>query len=304
MRITQSMMSDALMRNLQSNYKRLDSNQEQLTTNRRINRPSDDPVGIADALRYRGEISMTEQFSENAKDADSWLKFSDTVMNEAVNILQKISEKSVQGSSDTVPPDARKAIALEVEELYDQLVSLGNSQFKGKHIFNGEATDRAPYPQDPANSIPPATTEPYKLDQGSIKIQIGAGIYTTINVNGNQVFGDPSDSSNMFNVVDRLKNALLTDNTQVIGAEIASIQNSMERIVTAQSEVGARQNRLEFTLSRLDDLGLNYTDLQSKVEDVDMPKVITELKTAESIYQASLDTMSRIIRPSLLDFLR
>ncbi|WJH27480.1 flagellin [Paenibacillus sp. CC-CFT742] len=57
-------------------------------------------------------------------------------------------------------------------------------------------------------------------------------------------------------------------------------------------------------MSRLEGLQLNYLELQSQVEDTDMAKAITELKTAESVYQSSLDTIARIIRPSLLDFLR
>ncbi|MBP1965799.1 flagellar hook-associated protein FlgL [Paenibacillus aceris] len=304
MRITQSMMNSSMMTNLQANYSRLDRSQEQLMTNKRINRPSDDSVGVANALRYRGEISHTDQFQENTQDADSWLKFNDTVMTETINILQTISEKTIQGATDTAPADARKAIAKEVEQLYNQLVSIGNSQYKGKYVFNGEKVDQQPFPTDPANKN-------YILDQGSIKYQVGAGIYADVNSLGSNVFGDFSssvgvytDTSNIFKVIDNLKNALNSDNTTNIQTSIAGIQTCIDRVLTAQSDVGAKQNRLEFTSSRLDDLSLNYTDLQSKVEDIDMPKVITDVKTAESIYQASLDTMARVIRPSLLDFLK
>lgn len=273
-------------------------------TNRRINRPSDDSVGVANALRYRGEISHTDQFQENVQDATSWLEFNDTVMNETVNILQTISEKAVQGATDTTPGYARDAIAQEIGELYNQLVSIGNSQFKGKYVFNGEVVDRQPFPSDPANAS-------YTLDDGTINYQIGAGIYVDVNSLGSKVFGTFSssvgnytDTSNIFKVVDNLKNALTNDSTADIQTTITGVQTCIDRILTAQSEVGAKQNRLEFTSSRLDDISLNYTDLQSKVEDIDMPKVITDVKTAESIYQASLDTMARVIRPSLLDFLK
>ncbi|MDR9853371.1 flagellar hook-associated protein FlgL [Paenibacillus sp. VCA1] len=297
MRITQSMMSSSMMNNLQSNYRRLDKTQEQLMTQRRLNRPSDDPVGVSSALKYRAEISSTTQFNENVQDADSWMKFSDTVMTEATQIVQRLSELAVEGGTDTVPPDARKNIAQEVDELYKQLVSLGNSQFKGKYIFNGERVNEQPYPDDPANQT-------YSLDQGEVEYQIGAGIYVGVNTNGDKIFGASGDPSGLFKVVDNLKQALLGDSTTGIQAAIPALQKSLEKIITTQAEVGGKQNRLEFTLNRLDDLNLNYTSLQSKVEDVDMPSVISDLKTAESIYQASLDTMARIIRPSLMDFLR
>ncbi|MEQ7050354.1 flagellar hook-associated protein FlgL [Paenibacillus alvei] len=297
MRITQSMMSSSMMKNLQNNYKRLDKYQEQLMTNRRLNRPSDDPVGVASALHYRAEISSTTQFTENVEDADSFMKFTDTVMNEATQIVQKLSELAVQGSTDTVPADARENIAREVEQLYTHLVSLGNTQFKGRYIFNGQRTDQQPYPEDPA-------TQPYSLDDGVVQYQVGAGIYVDVNMLGDKVFGKHSDSDNLFKIVNDMKTALLNDNSAGVAGAIPKLQGSLEKLVIAQAEVGAKQNRLEFTTSRLEDLNLNYISLQSKTEDIDMPKVITELKTAESIFQASLDTIARISRPSLLDFLR
>lgn len=300
MRITQSMMSSSMMSNLQNNFKRLDKYQEQMMTNRRLNRPSDDPVGVASALQYRAEISSTTKFEENTEDANSWMAFTDSVLTETTSIIQRLSELAVQGGTDTVPTDARNNIAQEVDQLYQQLVSLGNSQFKGKYIFNGERVNEQPYPNDPANT-------PYNLDQGEVDYQIGAGIYISVNLLGDKVFGASGDTAGLFAVVDKFKTALTDTSaagTQAIQDIIPQLQKNLENLITAQAEVGGKQNRLEFTMSRLGDLNLNYVSLQSLTEDADMPSVITELKTAESIYQASLDTMARIIRPSLLDFLR
>lgn len=225
------------------------------------------------------------------------MKYGDTVMTEVTEIIQKLSELAVQGGTDTVPKDARENIAAEVDQLYQQLVSLGNSQFKGKYIFNGERTDEKPFPDDP-------TQTPYELDNGEVRYQVGAGITVSVNTPGEQVFGVSGDTSGLFAVVNNFKQALLADNTAGIQSTIPALQKNLETTITAQSEMGGKQNRLEFTLNRLGDLNLNYMDLQSKVEDADISKVIIDLKTSESIYQASLDTMARIIRPSLMDFLR
>lgn len=297
MRITQSMMSGTMMHNLQNNYNRMNKYQEQLLTQRQLNRPSDNPGGVASALNYRQEVSFTTKFSENAEDADSWMKFTDSVMLETTNIVQRLSELAVQAGTDTMPEDARINIKQEVDQLYEQLVLLGNSQFKGKYIFNGERVDQKPYPADPAN-------ESYVLDTGVVEYQIGAGVTVPVNMLGNSVFGEFGSADGLFKVVDNMKQALNNDDTAGIQSVITQLQTSLQNITTAQAEIGGKQNRLEFTLSRLEDLNLNYLDLQSKVEDTDMAKAITELKTAESIYQSSLDTIARIIRPSLLDFLR
>lgn len=305
MRITQSMMSSAMMSNLQKNYQRLDKYQEQMMTNRRLNRPSDDPVGVSSALHYRAEISSTTQFEENVEDATSWMEFTDSVLTETTSIIQRLSELAVQGGTDTVPSDARKNISLEVDQLYQQLVSLGNSQFKGKYIFNGERVDGRPYTDDPGNTVDQSNK--YELDTGDVKYQIGAGIYISVNLSGDKVFGKYGDASSLFKVIDDFKTALAdtsASGTTALQNIIPRLQTSLENVIIAQAEVGGKQNRLEFTASRLSDLNLNYTSLQSTTEDADLASVITELKTAESVYQSSLDTMARIIRPSLLDFLK
>ncbi|WP_379157237.1 flagellar hook-associated protein FlgL [Paenibacillus sp. sgz5001063] len=305
MRITQSMMSNSMMSNLQTNYKRMDKYQEQMMTNRKLNRPSDDPVGVSSALQYRAEISFTTQFKENAEDADSWMKFNDSVLTETTQIIQRMSELAVQAGTDTVPADARNNIAEEVDQLYKQLVNLGNSQFKGKYIFNGERVNEKPYPDDPGDTSNLANQ--YNLDQGEVQYQIGASIYIPVNMTGDKIFGAFGDNTGLYKVIDDFKKALVDTSpagTASIQKIIPALQGNLEKVITAQSEIGGKQNRLEFTMTRLEDLNLNYTSLQSTTEDADIASVVTELKTSESIYQASLDTMARIIRPSLLDFLR
>lgn len=297
MRITQSMMSSGMMHNLQNNYKRMDKYQEQLLTQRQLNRPSDNPVGVSSALNYRQEVSFTVQFAENVEDADSWMKFTDSVLTETTSIVQRLSELAVQAGTETMPEDARINVMQEVDQLYDQLVSLGNSQFKNKYIFNGQRTDQKPYPEDPANTQ-------YQLDTGVVSYQIGAGITVPVNMIGDSVFGQFGAADGLFKVVDDFKKALSTDDTNGIQSSIQALQNSLQNITTAQAEIGGKQNRLDFSMSRLEGLQISYLELQSQVEDTDMAKAITELKTAESVYQSSLDTIARIIRPSLLDFLR
>lgn len=231
MRITQSMMSGTMMHNLQNNYNRMNKYQEQLLTQRQLNRPSDNPGGVASALNYRQEVSFTTKFSENAEDADSWMKFTDSVMLETTSIVQRLSELAVQAGTDTMPEDARINIKQEVDQLYEQLVLLGNSQFKGKYIFNGERVDQKPYPEDPAN-------QNYTLDTGVVEYQIGAGVTVPVNMVGNSVFGEFGSADGLFKVVDNMKQALNNDNTAGIQNVITQLQTSLQNITSAQAEIG------------------------------------------------------------------
>lgn len=85
---------------------------------------------------------------------------------------------------------------------------------------------------------------------------------------------------------------------------IASLQNMMDKVLSIRADVGARMNRVELTLNRLDSDNINFTKLMSDNEDIDMAEVIMRLKNEENVYRSSLGGGARIIQPSLIDFLR
>jgi flagellar hook-associated protein 3 len=144
-RVTQSMMSTQLLRNLNNNLSNMNKYQDQIATGRQINKPSDDPVGLSYAMRYRSDITANEQFEENIDSSLSWLEFTDTLMEQGNNVLQRIREISVQAANGSNPDTAMEAVRAEIMQLSDQLVTIGNSQFNGKYVFNGQLTDQAPY---------------------------------------------------------------------------------------------------------------------------------------------------------------
>src|SRR5690349_15263638 len=144
-RVTQSMMNTQLLRNLNHNLRNMNKLQNQLATGRTINRPSDDPVGLSFAMRYRSELSANDQYQENVDSAVSWLEYTDDTMDQANSVLQRVRELAVEGANGSNPQAALDAIKSEVEELYGQLVYIGNSNFNGKHVFNGQLTDVEPY---------------------------------------------------------------------------------------------------------------------------------------------------------------
>ncbi len=82
------------------------------------------------------------------------------------------------------------------------------------------------------------------------------------------------------------------------------IDGHIDNILTARSEIGAKANRIEMTMSRLDAAEQSYTKVLSDTEDADMAEVIIRLKEQENVYNATLAAGARIIQPTLVDFLR
>lgn len=303
LRVTQGMMHLQLTRNLNRNLTQMEQLQMQATTGRKINKASDDPVGITYSLRYRNELSATDQYQKNVDSALSWLDFNDTVLGQAGEVLHRIKDLATQGSNGTNPQIALDNINNEIKELKRQLIEIGNSKMNGKYVFNGEIFDQAPFD----TSDPLLDAKNVSGDKGIVNYSIGANVRVDINLSTTQIFGDADPTGagdNVFSVIDRIMTALTTGNYSGVSSELSNIDSSMDRILNSRSEIGARVNRLELTQNRLTDLGLNLTDMKSRTEDADYEKLLIDTQINENIYQASLSVGAKVISKSLVDFLR
>lgn len=300
MRVTQNMMNSKMMMNLNANNTRMDKYQDMLATGKRINKPSDDPVGVGYTMRYEAQISRNDQYQRNVDEAVSRLEFTDSMLNQINNVVQRARELAVRGSSDSLADKDRESISKEIDQLYKQLVSAGNTQFNGQYIFNGQTTDLQPYDEtDAANR---------QTDKGSVVFMISEGVAMPVNVTGDEVFGAPAGadptSDNVFHVLNLFKDALDNNNGAGIRDALARIDSRSNKIQQVWSEVGARSNRTELMESRLKDFDVNLNELLSKTADADIAKTIMDLKMAENVQRSSLSAGARIIQPTLVDFLK
>jgi len=295
MRVTQGMLNTQLLRNLNNNLSRLDKLQDKMSTGRRINRPSDDPVGLSFSLRYRSGLAANDQFQRNVDSALSWVEHTDKMINEANEVLQRARELAVLGANGTNSDLSMETIAEEIDQLYDHMVNIGNSQFNGKYIFNGQMTDVEPYEAGNAENM---TTH-----QGSIPFEVGTGITISVNISGSDLFGEVTDSTNAFKVLKELSTALMNADNQAVDTALGKLDGRIDRMLEKWAEVGARSNRLDLIKNRLENESVNLQTLLSRTEDADMAELMINMKTEENIYQASLSTGARIIRPTLVDFL-
>lgn len=291
LRVTQSMVSSRMMRNLSANYDRMAVSQNQLSTERKINKPSDDPVGITYALRYRSETAMNEQYQRNINVANSYVDQTDTVLNEVNEMLQRVNELTTKGLNGTNPQTAMDAISKELGEIHKGMIEAGNSQLNGKYIFNGQKTDQKPY-----------ATGAETTDTEHIDYQLGMGVTAPINVTGNEVFG--TGATSLFSIVGGLRDAFASGNQNAAATLYDQLKTGMDTFSQVRSEVGARSNRISLMENRLGDLSTSLEELTSKTEDADIAEVITQLQTDQSVYQASLSTGAKIIQQTLVDYLR
>lgn len=145
MRITQRSMYRSFVTSMNKNLSDYMESNIQSSSQKRINRPSDDPVGMTRVLAYRASLSRTEQYLDNSKDASAQLASTDSALLQASTILATMLEKANQIATETVTTENRLQAASELRQLFGQLLNLANTNFNGSHLFAGHKTDQPAY---------------------------------------------------------------------------------------------------------------------------------------------------------------
>ncbi|MBQ9764676.1 MAG: flagellar hook-associated protein FlgL [Lachnospiraceae bacterium] len=143
MRITNSMMINNSLRDINNNKIALDKYNTQLSTEKKIQKPSDDPIVAIRALRFRSNLSELDQYLErNIPDAEAWLELTEDALISAKSMIQGLEPYLVQGSTETLGTDERKAIIENLQAYRDQVFQDANADYANRTIFTGYKTDK------------------------------------------------------------------------------------------------------------------------------------------------------------------
>lgn len=296
-RITNGMMTSTLMRNLYTNMNKMNKTDNQMSSQTNISRPSDDPAGLAQVLRITTSQAEIKKYSDNVENATTWLGMSDTALGQAGDLLHRVKELAVQGANGTNTSEERNSDADEVEQILNQMVEIGNSNYEGKYIFGGFRTDAPPFKIDAASN-----DVTYNGDAGAISAEVGKGVTMKYNILGTDAFGDKTNG--MMATLKNLAADLRSGNSTGIEASLGTVDTDLNNLLTYRSQLGAKTNRMEFMQQRLEDNGNSLESLQSSIQDVDIAKLSVEMTTQQNVYKAALSVGAKIIQPSLMDFLR
>lgn len=290
MRVTQSMLSNNTVRNLMTSYNKMNKLQEQATSGKRVNRPSDDPEAAMKSIGFRNQVDKIDQYKKNLIEVNNYLDSSDDALDGVGQALQRAKELVTNAaSSGTMKPEDKEFIKIELKQLQEQIQDLANTQVMDKYIFSGTKTDTPLYNKE---------TKTFATDAGiskDIEIEIFSGLNLKVNTNAKDLF----EGLNTF------FNGITEAGDDVdFNKAIKDLDTQMDNVLALRTDIGGRSNRAELVGNRLDIQEASTKKLQSENEDIDFEKVITEMLTQEAVYRASLSVGARVIQPSLVDFLR
>lgn len=290
-------MANQMKRNLNHNLINMDQQQQQLSTGKKLNSPSDNPAGLVKSLRLRTNMNENEQFLKNIDEAESFMETTDSALGNINEILQRVRELGVKAANGTNDADSERAIALEIRQLNDQLKMIANTTYGTKNIFAGRNVTEQPCQGDK-----------WLGNSESLELEIGVGVAIPINLTNqsmNNFFSNATDpDQGIFNMMENLAQCVEGGKADEVNTALGELDTKINDLLFARSTIGAKINRLDLQKSRLESTQTEYTSLLAQNEDADMAEVIMNLKMQENVYRASLSAGARIIQPSLVDFLR
>ena len=303
MRVTQNITTSNFISYINQHAENLLKTQQQIATQKRINKSSDDPIGMGQVLGYRTNLAVTDQYQENIKQGMTRLEFNELTLDlssDLVNTARKLAENY---SGSTLSAATRQSAALQVKDLYDQVMQMANSKFNGNYTFSGHATNTAPFSRDADFN---AT---YNGDDGEFRIMVSDNVEVSIVADGRQIFQDAANGGvNIFdelkNLIDGLENPDPVAGSAQIEAAANVLQAGRDQINSRRSEYAPVLYRLQATDDYLANLRPKVEEAMATLEQADITKAVVELQNLELAYETTLATAARIIQPSLLDFLR
>jgi flagellar hook-associated protein 3 FlgL len=292
-RVTQGMMMDRSYLSLQTGLSRLAKSQEQLSTGRILNRPSDSPTDTTAAMRMRASLADATQHSRNAEDGLARLGQTDLTLQGMLNQVGRVRELAVRSVNTlTQTPAAREAIAVEIEQLRESLIDSANTTYLGRPVFGGIVNGSKAYDDSGAFVGVP----------GAVQRTIGKDLKVAVSVDGPDAFGPAG--ANLFDTLKSLADSVRAGDTATTQTGLTALDTTRDRMTSALADVGTRTNRLERAAQAAKDSVLDLTSSLSEIENVDLARATMDLKLQEVAYQAALASTARLVQPSLADFLR
>ncbi|OQY13421.1 MAG: flagellar hook-associated protein 3 [Desulfobacteraceae bacterium 4572_187] len=254
MRVANKTIYDSITYNLRNCTQEMNKSNEIVSTGKRINNLSDDPVGLTQALNVRSAISNIEQMQRNISLGNSWLASSESALTHVEDIISDTKVLCIQMANATIGSAERLSAAGTVQNMLDEIISLANTNVAGSYIFSGSKTDTTPFSDDGT----------YNGNSNAFTVKIGKDATIEVGGDGDAVFG------NIFTTMDGLKTALMTNDVGGIQNAMSNLDGHFDDISAKISDVGSKMNRMDVKEKIFQDLNFANTDRLSKIEDAEI----------------------------------
>jgi flagellar hook-associated protein 3 FlgL len=302
-RITNQMAAQTTLAGIESALDRLDTTQQELSSGKSINQPSDNPSGTALTLQLNNDLSNLTGYNNNVTDGTGWTTAQTSALSDITNAVQRVQELVQEAANGTENQQDMSSAADEVNQLIDEVKQGANTQYDGQYVFSGTATTTQPYQS--------GSNDTYAGNSNSVTRQIGPGTSLTVSAdlsgvlgNGQTVSGQPAGDGQLLNTLRNVVDDMQSGNTSSLsGTDLTDLGNNLNSLLGLSADVGSTTDRLQMASSRIASLQNSATDTLSNTQDADMAQTEINFSTQQAALTAALQAGASIVQESLMNFL-
>ena len=311
MRVTENTNYDTIRDTIHRSRGRMENLQQQTATLKKINHPSDDPIGASKIMELRTDKMNNDQYQMNTKMAETFLNNTDHALADLSELVVRAKEIAIsQSSAASSGDETRIGVAEEIMQLVKHGIATANRRIGERYLFGGFKTQTPPVDNDGK----------YVGDDGQMMVEIANDVFITMNIPGLEVFNTHPKSKtsgggyeelnpdleniNLFQELQSFRISLLTGDLEGIRSTLERFDDLHSRLISVRAKVGSRLQGLQSTSAAIERHNITNAELSSSLEDVDMAQAVSDLTKEETVFRSALASSKRLIQPTLLDFLK
>ncbi|PIT74813.1 flagellar hook-associated protein FlgL [Limnohabitans sp. G3-2] len=303
MKISTSFLFDRATERMTKIQNRLATTQAQMAESKQILSPSDAPDQAAAIQRLKGEVQRQDSHMRTLDVAMRRYTAEETALSASNDVLIRMKELGIQAANDTLSPDDRKSVAVELKALRDQLLSLGNTRDdSGNYLFSGTRVNTPAFAEGLNGDVM------YQGDQTQTRIPAGVERTVQFTRAGTDVFSrvvrQDGNSVGFFDALDQMIDGVNSAQTGQIQQGIADLTQMHNNLTLSQAQNGSDQVVVQSQLDVLSETALRFKSTLSEIEDLDYAEAVTRMNKEMMALEAAMGSFSKISGLSLFDYIR
>ncbi|MDH3882643.1 MAG: flagellar hook-associated protein FlgL [Desulfobacterales bacterium] len=304
MRVTNNTMVHSIVRYLTRQNEAIFDRQNIIASGKKINKPSDDPLGMGRVLDYRQTIASIEQYQTNIQSGKTRLGVIEAnldLVDDLMEVVGAIAQTEIGGTTES-----RQLAAENLKNLYDQILDQANSKLSDNYLFSGYQTKTAPFSRDDTQATTfDQFTVTYNGDAGDMQFIAADNTTITVEADGRAIFQNAASGGiNIFDAMRDLIVGLENDDIAAISTQSGLFDQGRTQIRDIRSANAPILYQLKTAEKHWELYKPRIADLLGEEEGADIAKAVVELQSLELAYQSTLATAARIIQPGLINFLK
>ena len=293
LRISENMLGTTLRNDLQRVQGQLLQTQQELATGKRIQEPSNHPVGTENVLQWDSALAQNAQDQTNAQDAQSWLTSGSSALSDAVSLLQQVRSNALSAGAGDLTQNQIQDIAAQVHAALGGLAEVANTKVGANYIFSGDQTNTAAF----AKSASGAYT--YQGGTGTIQRDLAPGVHIPVNLSGNTVF------TPAFTAISNILTDLGSGGTlsKVTGSDLTQLDAAISGLTNAEGQLGGRMQQVTAAQGQLTAIETTLKQLRAGTLDTNTAGAVIQLQQLQVNYQSALSVGAQLMQQTLAHYL-